>query len=54
MNKIKGFKIDTSPMRQIATARGFTITGDADARVTLQITNEDGHYYETVVDSPFM
>ena len=42
---IKDFNIDLSSMAAVSTTRNFQVIGDNGAIFSLEVTNEDGHYY---------
>ena len=43
---IKSFKIDTTNIRASGEDRYFTVIGDDSAVFTIEVLNEDGHYYD--------
>ena len=43
---IKSFKIDTTNIRASGEDRYFTVVGDDGAVFTIEVLNEDGHYYD--------
>lgn len=45
IKKINDFKIDTSSIRGSGENRHFVLSGDANAVFSIEVLNEDGHYY---------
>ena len=45
MKIIKSFNLDLSDLQAVSSIRAFTIFGDNNAEFTLEIKNEDNHYY---------
>jgi len=51
MKVIKSFELDLSPLRATQSIRSFLLKCDRDAVFSLEIKNEDNHYYNFVINS---